>query len=58
MEPVRRITTETVAWGRRAAGDGSLVHRRAEHCRRAGVPVYGVSAVFIDVDDSRAHGRD
>ena len=28
------------------------------HFRRAGIPVYGVSAVFIDVDDTRAHGRD
>jgi acetylornithine deacetylase/succinyl-diaminopimelate desuccinylase-like protein len=26
--------------------------------RQAGVPVYGVSGVFIDVDDYRAHGRD
>jgi acetylornithine deacetylase/succinyl-diaminopimelate desuccinylase-like protein len=26
--------------------------------RQAGVPVYGVSGVFFDVDDVRAHGRD
>ena len=26
--------------------------------RRAGVPVYGVSGVFIDIDEDRAHGRD
>ena len=26
--------------------------------RRAGIPVYGVSGVFIDVDDYRAHGKD
>jgi acetylornithine deacetylase/succinyl-diaminopimelate desuccinylase-like protein len=26
--------------------------------RRAGMPVYGVSAVFIDVDDVRSHGKD
>jgi acetylornithine deacetylase/succinyl-diaminopimelate desuccinylase-like protein len=26
--------------------------------RNAGMPVYGVSGVFLDVDDIRAHGRD
>jgi len=26
--------------------------------RRAGIPVYGVSGVFDDIDDVRAHGRD
>jgi acetylornithine deacetylase/succinyl-diaminopimelate desuccinylase-like protein len=26
--------------------------------RRAGLPVYGVSGVFYDIDDVRAHGRD
>jgi acetylornithine deacetylase/succinyl-diaminopimelate desuccinylase-like protein len=26
--------------------------------RAAGVPTYGVSGVFIDVDDNRAHGKD
>lgn len=26
--------------------------------RRAGTPVYGVSGVFYDIDDVRAHGRD
>jgi acetylornithine deacetylase/succinyl-diaminopimelate desuccinylase-like protein len=28
------------------------------HLRRAGVPVYGVSGLFDDIDDVRAHGRD
>ena len=28
------------------------------HFRRAGIPVYGVSGVFYDIDDVRAHGRD
>jgi acetylornithine deacetylase/succinyl-diaminopimelate desuccinylase-like protein len=28
------------------------------YLRRAGIPVYGVSGVFGDVDDVRAHGRD
>jgi acetylornithine deacetylase/succinyl-diaminopimelate desuccinylase-like protein len=26
--------------------------------RQAGIPVYGVSGIFLDVDDVRAHGRD
>lgn len=26
--------------------------------RQAGVPVYGVSGIFSDIDDNRAHGRD
>jgi lactoylglutathione lyase len=26
--------------------------------RRAGIPAYGISALFLDVDDIRAHGRD
>ena len=26
--------------------------------RVAGIPTYGASGVFLDVDDSRAHGRD
>ena len=28
------------------------------YLRNAGIPVYGVSGVFIDVNDQRAHGRD
>jgi len=28
------------------------------YLRRAGMPVYGVSGLFDDVDDVRAHGRD
>jgi acetylornithine deacetylase/succinyl-diaminopimelate desuccinylase-like protein len=27
------------------------------HLRRAGVPVYGISGMFFDVDDVRAHGQ-
>jgi acetylornithine deacetylase/succinyl-diaminopimelate desuccinylase-like protein len=26
--------------------------------RRAGIPVYGVSGMFVDMNDVRAHGRD
>ena len=28
------------------------------YLRNAGIPVYGVSGVFADIDDNRAHGRD
>ena len=28
------------------------------YLRRAGIPVYGVSGLFRDMDDARAHGRD
>ena len=24
----------------------------------AGIPTYGVAAIFVDLNDSRAHGRD
>ncbi len=33
------------------ASDGSFL-------RAAGIPTYGVSGVFVDMDDDRAHGRD
>lgn len=26
--------------------------------RQVGIPVYGVSGIFVDIDDNRAHGRD
>lgn len=28
------------------------------YLRKAGIPVYGVSGIFFDIDDVRAHGRD
>lgn len=28
------------------------------HFRRAGIPVYGVSGIFYDIEDVRAHGKD
>jgi acetylornithine deacetylase/succinyl-diaminopimelate desuccinylase-like protein len=28
------------------------------YLRAAGIPTYGVSGVFLDIDDNRAHGRD
>ena len=30
----------------------------ARFLRASGIPTYGVSGVFLDVDDIRAHGRD
>jgi acetylornithine deacetylase/succinyl-diaminopimelate desuccinylase-like protein len=57
LGPIERITEEmwpgipvvpTMSTG---ATDGLYL-------RRAGIPVYGVSGLFGDVDDSRAHGQD
>jgi acetylornithine deacetylase/succinyl-diaminopimelate desuccinylase-like protein len=28
------------------------------YLRQSGIPVYGVSGIFLDIDDVRAHGRD
>ena len=28
------------------------------HLRKAGVPVYGISGIFYDINDVRAHGKD
>jgi acetylornithine deacetylase/succinyl-diaminopimelate desuccinylase-like protein len=30
----------------------------SRHFRLAGYPVYGISGVFYDIDDVRAHGKD
>ena len=30
----------------------------SKYFRLAGIPAYGVSGIFVDVDDVRAHGRD
>ena len=30
----------------------------ALYLRRAGIPTYGVSGIFADVDDNREHGKD
>ncbi len=57
MKPVERITAEM--W------PGTMVlpvmdpwSSDGSHFRRAGLPVYGLSAVFMEVDDVRSHGRD
>jgi len=28
------------------------------YLRKAGIPVYGTSGIFSDIDDGRAHGKD
>jgi len=30
----------------------------SRYFRRAGIPAYGISGIFHDIDDVRAHGRD
>ncbi|MGE5353231.1 MAG: M20/M25/M40 family metallo-hydrolase [Acidobacteriota bacterium] len=30
----------------------------SKHLRKAGIPVYGVSGMFLDMEDMRAHGKD
>lgn len=57
MDPIRRVTEEmwpgvpTVPIMLTGATDGRSL-------RNAGIPVYGVSGLFNDIDDVRAHGRD
>ncbi len=57
MQPIERITQEmwpgvpVVPVMSTGATDGLYL-------RQAGIPVYGVSGLFGDIDDSRAHGKD
>lgn len=57
MAPVERVSRRfwpgvpVVPQMETGATDGSYL-------RAAGIPTYGVSGVFLDVDDIRAHGRD
>jgi acetylornithine deacetylase/succinyl-diaminopimelate desuccinylase-like protein len=56
MEPIERITREmwdvpTVPTMVTGATDGLYL-------RNAGIPTYGVSGLFEDINDIRAHGRD
>jgi acetylornithine deacetylase/succinyl-diaminopimelate desuccinylase-like protein len=57
MTPINRVTAElwpgvpTVPVMETGATDGLYL-------RNAGIPTYGVSGVFLDIDDVRAHGRD
>jgi acetylornithine deacetylase/succinyl-diaminopimelate desuccinylase-like protein len=57
MEPIERITSEmwpgvpVVPVMSTGATDGLYL-------RNGGIPTYGVSGLFSDVDDNRAHGKD
>ncbi|MFL5560731.1 MAG: M20/M25/M40 family metallo-hydrolase [Gemmatimonadaceae bacterium] len=57
MGPIERVTARlwpgviVVPTLETGATDGAYL-------RAAGIPTYGVSGVFLDVDDMRAHGRD
>ena len=57
LEPIQQITEEMwpgvpiVPIMATGATDGLYL-------RRAGIPTYGVSGIFADVDDNRAHGQD
>ncbi len=56
MDPVARVTKRlwdipVVPTMETGATDGLYL-------RNAGIPVYGVSGVFVDINDIRAHGRD
>jgi acetylornithine deacetylase/succinyl-diaminopimelate desuccinylase-like protein len=56
MEPLERITHEL--WpGLPVIPEMSTGATDGLHLRHAGIPVYGVSGMFFDVDDVRAHGR-
>ena len=57
MKPLEKLSAEmwpgaivmpTMSTG---ASDG-------KYLRLAGIPVYGLSGMFTDIDDERAHGRD
>ena len=57
MGPIRRITEEL--WpGTPVLPVMSTGATDALYLRGAGIPVYGVSGIFGDMDDTRAHGQD
>jgi acetylornithine deacetylase/succinyl-diaminopimelate desuccinylase-like protein len=57
MLPVEKVTRQfwpgvpVIPQMETGATDGAYL-------RAAGIPTYGVSGVFLDIDDIRAHGRD
>ena len=57
MVPIRRIT-EAMWPGVPVVAQMSTGATDGLYFRNAGIPVYGVSGIFSDVDDVRAHGRD
>jgi acetylornithine deacetylase/succinyl-diaminopimelate desuccinylase-like protein len=57
LEPIERITREM--WpGVPVLPVMSTGATDGLYLRREGIPVYGVSGIFGDMDDRRAHGRD
>ncbi len=57
LQPIERITEEM--WpGVPVVPVMSALATDGLHLRQAGIPTYGVSGVFEDVDDVRAHGQD
>lgn len=57
LDPVERIT-EALWPGVPAVPVMSVGATDSLHFRRAGIPMYGVSGIFLDVDDVRAHAPD
>ena len=39
------------------ADKGYFKSEEIAKCEDAGIPVYGVSGIFVDIDDNRAHGQ-
>ena len=57
MQPVERLTAEM--WpGTPVVPIMSTGATDSLYFRQAGIPIYGVSGIFTDIDDNRAHGRD
>ena len=57
LDPIARITAEM--WpGVPVLPVMSTGATDGLYLRRAGIPVYGVSGIFGDMDDTRAHGQD
>jgi len=57
LQPVERITEEM--WpGTPAIPTMSTGASDSRYFRNAGIPAYGVSGIFVDMDDIRAHGKD
>ena len=57
MDPIRAVT-EAMWPGAMVMPTMSTGATDALFFRNAGIPVYGVSGVFADISDNRAHGRD
>jgi acetylornithine deacetylase/succinyl-diaminopimelate desuccinylase-like protein len=57
MQPIERITAEM--WpGVPVIPVMSTGATDSLYLRNAGIPIYGTSGIFGDIDDSRAHGKD